>query len=380
MPKPLDPRLLLCVAPAVAKAAAESGIARKPINDWEEYQIKLRSLMGDDGKMMRRLVDLAKEDRQSLVISDGNSDNVLRTAVRLAAEGVCEPIVLGNEEMIEKRARRLGLDINEIKIINPRHDREEDTRKRYASLLAKKKAREGYTLELALDKMYDREYFAMMMVEAGDADSAVLVTHSSGESLGTDVVSVIGLQDGFTHFATMHILNTRKGTYFIADTAVNPDADTTALVEISRLSDKTVRFFAKEPVLALLSYSNFGSSQKKEAKIVAEAVKILHEKYPKIQVDGEMQVDYALNTKERDERFPFNTIKGKTVNTLIFPNLTAANTTGKLLLSMGIGSIIGPIQMGLRKPIYFTPGSASPGEIFDIATIAAVEASVVHKK
>ena len=380
LPKPLDPRLLLCVAPAVAKAAAESGIARKPIKDWEEYQIKLRSLMGDDGKMMRRLVDLAKEDRQSLVISDGNSDNVLRTAVRLAAEGVCEPIVLGNEEMIEKRARRLGLDINEIKIINPRHDREEDTRKRYASLLAKKKAREGYTLELALDKMYDREYFAMMMVEAGDADSAVLVTHSSGESLGTDVVSVIGLQDGFTHFATMHILNTRKGTYFIADTAVNPDADTTALVEISRLSDKTVRFFAKEPVLALLSYSNFGSSQKKEAKIVAEAVKILHEKYPKIQVDGEMQVDYALNTKERDERFPFNTIKGKTVNTLIFPNLTAANTTGKLLLSMGIGSIIGPIQMGLRKPIYFTPGSASPGEIFDIATIAAVEASVVHKK
>ena len=380
LPKPLDPRLLLCVAPAVAKAAAESGIANKPIKDWEKYQTRLRKLMGDDGKMIRRLVDLAKESPQRLVMSEGNTDNMLRTAVMLVNEGICRPIVLGNEEMIEKRAQRLGLDLEGVEIINPRHDREDERRRKYANILATKKFREGYTFELSLEKMYDREYFAMMMVEVGDADAAIIATYSSEETIGTDVVSVIGLQEGFTHFATMHILNTRKGTYFIADTAVNPDADKTALVEISRLADKTVRFFAHDPVLALLSYSNFGSSEKREAKEVAEAVKELHEKYPEIKVDGEMQVDYAINTKLRDKRFPENTIKGLNVNTLIFPNLTAANSTGKLLLSMGIGSIIGPLQMGLKKPVYFTQGNATTSEIYDIATIASVESIVVHKK
>ena len=380
LPKPLDPRLLLCVAPAVAKAAFDSGIAKKPIQDWEKYQEKLHALMGDDGKMIRRLVDLAKEEHCKLVISDGNNDNMLRTAVRLATDGVCEPIVLGNQEMIEKRASRLGLDISAVKIINPRHDDQEERRKQYATILANKKGRAGYTFELALDKMYDRSYFATMMVEAGDADATVIATYSSAETLGADVVAVIGLQDGFTHFATMHILNTRKGSYFIADTAVNPDADTRALVEITRLAEKTVRFFANEPVMALLSYSNFGSSQKKEAKTVSDAVKELHEKYPNFLVDGEMQVDYALNTQLRDRQYPFNKLQGKKVNTLIFPNLTAANATGKLLLEMGIGSIIGPIQMGLNKPVYFTRGNATPSEIYDIATIASVEAIVTKGK
>ena len=379
LPKPLDPRLLLCVAPAVAEAAAKSGIAKRPIKDWDEYQSKLRKLMGDDGKMIRRLAELAREDKKRVVLCEGNTDNMLRAAVRLAHDSICRPVVLGNEEMIEKRANRLGLEISGIEIINPRHDREEITRHRYASVLATKKGRQGFTYARALDKMFDRSYFGMMMVETGDADACVVATYSAGESIAEDMASIVGIQDGFDHFATMHILNTRKGTYFIADTAVNPDADTAALVDIARLCDKSVRFFAHEPVMAMLSYSNFGSSKKKEATLVADAVKILHEKYPDIKVDGEMQVDVALNRKRRDERFPFNTIKGKKVNTLIFPNLTAANVTGKMMLSMGIGSIIGPIQIGLKKPVYFVNGNASESEIYDIVTISAVEASLKQK-
>ena len=380
LPKPLDPRLLLSVAPAVAKAAADSGIAKKPIRNWEDYQIKLRGLMGDDGKMMRRLADMARENPKRVIICEGNMDNMLRAAFRLQNDGICRPVLLGNEEMIEKRAQRLGISLEHIEIINPRHDREENRRIEFAKLLAKKKEREGYTFNFALDKMFDRSYFGMMMVETGQADACLVATYSAGENIASSVSSIIGIQEGFNHFATMHVLNTRKGTYFIADTAVNPDADKDALVDITRLSDKTVRFFAQEPVMAMLSYSNFGSSSKKEAKEVADAVKELHEKYPEIQVDGEMQVDFALNTKLRDERFPFNTIKGKKVNTLIFPNLTAANATGKMLLSMGIGSIIGPIQMGLKRPVYFVNGNSTVAEIYDIVTIACIDALILGKQ
>lgn len=380
LPKALDPRLLLCVAPAVAKAAAQSGIARRPIPDWNAYQTKLRNLMGDDGKMMRHIADLAKQTPKRVVICEGNMDNMLRAAVRCAREGVCMPVVLGNEEMIEKRAARLGLSLDNIEIINPRHDREAETRERYATILAQKKAREGFTFDFALEKMFNRTYFGMMMVETGDADACLVSTYSAGEATASNVVSIIGLQDGYKHFATMHILNTRRGTFFIADTAVNPDADRSALIDIARLADHTVRFFAQEPVMAMLSYSNFGSSEHEEATMVADAVKELHEKYTDLIVDGEMQVDYALDTKLRDETFPFNTIKGKNVNTLIFPNLTAANCTGKMLLSMGIGSIIGPIQMGLKKPVYFTNSNSSEQEIYDLVAIAALDAIALAKK
>ena len=380
LPKALDPRLLLCVAPAVARAAAESGIAKRPIPDWNAYRAKLRSIMGDDGKMMRRIVDVAKQTPQRVVICEGNMDNMLRAAVRAAHEGVCRPVVLGNEEMIEKRANRLGLSLEGVEIINPRHDREEETRERYAKLLAQKKAREGFTFQYALEKMYTRSYFGMMMVETGDADACLSSTYSAGEANASHAVSIVGLQEGYNHFATMHILNTRKGTFFLADTTINPDADKAALVDIARLADHTVRFFAQDPVMAMISYSNFGSSIHEEATLVADAVKELHEKYPDLQVDGEMQVDYALDTQLRDETFPFNTLKGKEVNTLIFPNLTAANSVSKMLLSMGVGSIIGPIQMGLKKPVYFTNSNSSEREIFDLVAISALDALVLKRK
>ncbi len=379
LPKALDPRLLMCVAPAVAKAADESGIAKRPIKDWEAYQARLRALMGDDGKTMRRITELARQNPKRVVICEGNVDNMLRAASHVAHYGVCRPVVLGNEEMIRKSADRLGLSLEGVEIINPRHDREEETRKRYAGILAEKKAREGFSYALALDKMYERSYFGMMMVETGDADACLFSSYSAGETAAQDVRDIIGLEDGFSHFATMHILNTRRGTFFLADTAVNPDVDKTALVDIARLANKSVRYFAQDPVIAMLSYSNFGSSHHEEARLVASAVKELHDKYPDIVVDGEMQVEYALDTKLRDHNFPFNTLKGKNVNTLVFPNLTAANTTSQMLLSMGVGSIIGPIQMGLKKPVYFTNSNASEREIIDLVTIAALEA-ITHEK
>ena len=374
LPKALDPRLLLCVAPAVARAAAESGIAKRPISDWDAYQVRLRALMGDDGKMMRRISEMARHTPKRVVICEGNMDNMLRAAVRSGHEGICRPVVLGNEEMIEKRAARLGLSLDGVEIINPRHDREMATRERYARILARKKAREGFSYDLALEKMFERSYFGMMMVETGDADACLYSSFAAGESAASDVVSIIGLQEGYDHFATMHILNTRKGTFFIADTAVNPDADKAALIDIARLADHTVRFFAIEPEIAMLSYSNFGSSKHEEATLVANAVKELHEKYPDVNVDGEMQVEYALDTELRDHTYPFNKLKGRKVNTLVFPNLTAANTTTQMLLSMGVGSIIGPIQMGLKKPVYFTNSNASEREIIDLVTIAAIDA------
>ena len=379
LPKALDPRLLTCVAPAVARAADESGIAKRPIKDWNAYNARLRSLMGDDGKMMRRIAELDRQTPKRVVICEGNMDNMLRAAVRVAREKICYPIVLGNEEMIEKRAERLGLKLDGVQIVNPRHDREAETRERYAKILACKKAREGFSFDYALEKMFNRSYFGMMMVECGDADACLVSTFSAGEALASNVVSIIGLQEGFDHFATMHILNTRKGTFYVADTAVNPDADKAALVDIARLAEKTVRFFAQEPVMAMLSYSNFGSSDHEEATMVAAAVKELHDKYPNLEVDGEMQLEYALDTKLRDKEFPFNTIKGKQVNTLIFPNLTAANTTTKMLLSMGVGSVIGPVQMGLKKPVYFTNSNTTDREVVDLISIAALDAIALSK-
>ncbi len=380
LPKALDPRLLLQVAPAVARAAMMSGIASRPIEDWNQYRIKLLEYMGDDGKLMRTITQHARDNKRRVVFNEGNLENMLRAAARLHHEETVIPILLGNEEMIAKHADKLGLDISGIEIINPRHDREEARRKRFAKILSEKRQRDGLSYSEALDKMFDRSYFGMMMVETGEADAFIGGVYSAANRMVERAVSIVGYKEGFSHFATMHIMNTRCGTYFLADTAVNPVSDTAALVDIARLAHQSVKYFNQEPVMAMLSYSNFGSNIKEpEPKRVSDAVKILHEKYPEIQVDGEMQADYALDTKMRDKAFPFNTIKGKKVNTLIFPNLSSANIAYKLLLGMGVGTIIGPIQVGLRKPIYFTGVYSKVEEIIDLATVAALDSYLASK-
>lgn len=381
LPKALDPRLLLKVAPAVAKGAMMSGVATRPIENWENYQVKLRAYMGDDGKFMRSVTDFACQIPQKVVFQEGNDDNMLRAATRLHHDKVLIPILLGNEEMITKRANRLGLDIDGIEIINPRHDREEMRRAKFAKLLSEKREREGVTYSEALDKMYDRGYFGMMMVESGEADAFLGGTYSAANKMAERARSIIGIKDGYSHFATMHIIITRRGTYFLADTAINPVSDSAALVDIARLANEAVKHFNQEAVMAMLSFSNFGSNRdEKEPARVAEAVRILHEQYPDIHVDGEMQANYALDTKQRDAAFPFNTIKGKEVNTLIFPNLSASNIGYKLLVGTGVGNVIGPIQVGLRKPVYFTGIHSKVEEIINIATIAALDAIISSRK
>lgn len=377
LPKALDPRLLSRVAPAVAKAAMMSGIARRPISNWEEYQLKLKAYMGDDGKFMRSVTDIIRKEKCRVVFAEANSDNMLRAATRLYHDGILLPVLLGNDEMISRRAVRLGLDISGMEIVNPRHDNQMQRRERYAKAYSDKKEREGVTYSEAVDKMFDRSYFGMMMVESGEADAFLGGVYSAANKMAERAVSVVGIQPGYKHFATMHIMITRRGTFFLADTAINPVSNSEALVDIARLSDEALKHFNRQAVIAMLSFSNFGSNLKdNEPARVAEAVRILHNDYPDIQVDGEMQADYALDSHMRDEAFPFNKIAGKEVNTLVFPNLSASNIGYKMLSAMGVGNMIGPITIGLNKPVYFTNVNATVEAIINNAQIAALDAVV----
>lgn len=380
LPKALDPRLITWVSPAVAKAAMESGVAKRPITDWDAYEEKLKRLMGYDNKLMRRFTEEAKRNPKRVVFAEANTDNMLQAAVQAFHEKICYPILLGNEEMIEKRAKKLGLDISEIPIVNLRHDREAERRSKYAKKLAEKRQRDGLTYPEALEKMFDRNYFGMMMVEMGEADAFITGTYSGGHHDTVQIAKdVIGIRPCYKHFATMHIMNTKRGIYFLADTSINHDNDTETLVDIARLADSSVQYFAHNPVIAMVSYSNFGTNKEHGPKEVHEAVDILHRDFPEIVVDGEMQVHYALNKDLRDKTYPFNKLFGKDVNTLVFPNLSAANTIYRMMLEMGVAELIGPIQMGLNKPIHFTAINASVRDIVNLTTIAVLDAAVYEK-
>ena len=379
LPKPLDPRLLTTVSPAVAKAAMDSGVARKPITDWAQYAAKLHSMMGLDCKIMRQFTDMAKGNPQRVVFGEANTDNMLIAAVNAYNEGVCKPILLGNEEMITKRAQRLGLSLNGLSIVNLRHDREAERRERYAENLAAKKERDGYTYREALEKMFDRNYFGMMMVEMGDADAFIAGTYSNNTDVTSIAKEVIGIRPSYNHFATMHIMNTKRGVYFLADTMINESEDTETLVDIARLARTAVEYFAKDPVIAMVSYSNFGSNKAASPKAIHEAVSIMHKRYPELPIDGEMQLNYALNKDIRDKNYPFNKLKGKNVNTLIFPSLSASSSAYKMMLEMGLAEFIGPIQIGLNKPIHFISVEATVREIVNLATIASVDADLCHR-
>lgn len=380
LPKALDPRLITWVSPAVARAAMESGVAKRPIEDWEAYEEKLKRLMGYDNKLMRRFTEEAKQNPKRVVFAEANTDNMLQAAVQAYHEKICFPILLGNEEMIEKRAKKLGLDITEIPIVNLRHDREAERRSAYAKKLTEKRQRDGLTYPEALEKMFDRNYFGMMMVEMGEADAFITGTYSGGHHDTVQIAKdVIGIRPCYKHFATMHIMTTKRGIYFLADTSVNHDNDTETLVDIARLADSSVKYFAHNPVISMVSYSNFGTNKEHGPKEVHEAVQILHNNYPEIVVDGEMQVHYALNKELRDKTFPFNKLFGKDVNTLVFPNLSAANTIYRMMLEMGVAEHIGPIQMGLNKPIHFTSIDASVRDIVNLTTVAVLDAAVLQK-
>ncbi|HZK69039.1 MAG TPA: NADP-dependent malic enzyme [Paludibacter sp.] len=376
IPKPLDPRLLTIVAPAVAKAAIKSGVARKEITDWEGYNDKLREMMGSDNKMIRHFYDMARQNPKRVVFSESNHKNMIKAAESALAEGICHPILLGNEEKIAVIAKENDIDLTGIEIINLRHDREEKRRVVFAQRLAEKRSREGMTYDEAYEKMYERNYFGMMMVEMGEADALITGVYTKYADSVQAAKDVIGIREGTKHIAALHIMNTKKGTYFLADTLFNRHPCTDALVDIAKLTHDTVKFFAHEPVMAMLSYSNFGSDKNGSPASVHQVVETLHSRYPDMTVDGEMQVTFALNKELRDKKYPFSKLAGKNVNTLIFPNLSSANTAYKMLIEMGLAETIGPIQMGLNKPVHILDVESSVRDIVNMTAIAVLDAIV----
>ena len=377
IPKPVDPRLITEVSAAVAKAAIDNGVARTNITDWDEYKNHLRELLGQESKLTQKLYDTARKHPQRVVFAEGIHPTMLKAAVQAKNEGICHPILLGNDERIAKLAKELDLSLDGIEIINLRHDNQNDRRERYARILADKRQRQGYTFQEANDKMFERNYFGMMMVETGEADAFITGLYTKYSNTIKVAKEVIGIQQEYSHFGTMHILNTKKGVLYLADTLINRHPDKDVLVDIARLSANTVRFFNDEPHIAMISYSNFGTDDGGSPAQVHAAVEEMQRRYPDLAIDGEMQVNFALNNNLRDSKYPFSRLKGKDVNTLVFPNLSSANNAYKLLQAIDPDTeIIGPIQMGLNKPVHFTDFECSVRDVVNITAVAVIDAYV----
>ena len=380
IPKPLDPRLLITVAPAVAKAAIDSGIARRPITDWDKYADELRQRMGLDNSLIHGLTEKAKENPKKVVFAEANHINMLKAAQLARTEKICIPILLGNEERIEKLLCDNCIEIEGIQIVNLRHDREEATRIRYAKMFAAKREREGMTFNEAYEKMFDRNYFGMMMVEAGDADAFITGVYTKYSDAIIPAIEIVGMREGLKHIGGMNIVNTKLGTFFFADTMVNNHPSKETMIDIAKLTYNAAKLFNTNPVMAMLSYSSFGERPFGSPAMIHEAIDFLHKNHPEMLIDGEMQVNFALDKELRHEKFPFSKIDGMNVNTLIFPNLSSANICYKMMLEIGLSETIGPIQMGLNKPIHILNMESSVRDIFNMVTIAVIDAQVEEQK
>ena len=377
IPKPVDPRLITEVSAAVAKAAMESGVARTPITDWDAYKQSLRQLLGQETKFTRTIHAAAAEHPQRVVFAEGEHNTMMKAAVQAKTEGICYPILLGNPDRLRRMAARLKLDLTGIELIDMRADQEQGRRATYAKHLSEKRARDGYTFQEAYDKMYERNYFGMMMVETGDADAFITGLYTKYSNTIKVAKEVVGIREGNSTFGTMHIINSPKGILYLGDTLVNGDPTTDDLVAIAKLAAHTVDFFNDTPNIAMISYSNFGSDKAPGSQKVKDAVARLHQEEPELCVDGEMQIGCALNRQLRDDLYPFSKLAGKDCNTLVFPNLTSARSAYKLLqmLSNDV-EIIGPVQMGLNKPIHFTDSESSVRDVVNITAIASLDAYV----
>lgn len=377
IPKPVDPRLITEVSSAVARAAIESGVARSTITDWAAYKDRLRQLLGQETKFTRALHATAALHPQRVVFAEGGHATMMQAAVQARQEGICYPILLGNPDRLRRIANRLKIDLTGVEIIDMRADKEQGRRATYAKHLSERLARQGYTFEEAYDKMYERNYFGMSMVEQGDADAFVTGLYTKYSNTIKVAKEVVGIRPAYETFGTMHILNTKKGIFFLADTLINRHPDQNVLYDVARLSAHTVRFFNTEPVIAMISYSNFGTDSVGSPLAVHHAVERMQEKYPHLAIDGEMQVNFALDQSLRDDKYPFNKLKGRNVNTLVFPNMSSANGSYKLLQALDPDvEIIGPIQMGLNKPIHFTDFEASVQSVVNVTAVAVVDAYV----
>ncbi|MFH0761324.1 MAG: NADP-dependent malic enzyme, partial [Bacteroidota bacterium] len=383
IPKPLDMRLITTVAPAVAKAAMDSGVARQPITDWEAYKSVLSHRLGLENQLVRGLSLKAKTEPKRIVYPEGANLKILKAAKEVYHEGIAKPILLGNVAQIKQLIAENHLEINDVPIIDPRSPGEESKRVRFAEMIWKKRQRKGITHDEALELTKNRNYFGIMMVETGEADAMVSgVTSEYGDVMGP-ALTLIGPRPNLNRISSMYIVVTKKGPFFFADTTVNLDPDWKTLAEAALLTAEKVRGFNIEPVIAMLSYSNFGFIKPSEhttgPEKVRQATKFLHQNYPDLLVDGEIQANFALNREMLNSKFPFSKIANHDVNTLIFPNLSSGNIAYKIMQEIGGAEVIGPILMGINKPIHVVPMECSVREIVHMTTIAVVDAQYATK-
>ena len=376
IPKPLDPRLLSTVAPAVAKAAVESGVAQKKILDWDAYALELNKRLGLDNQLIRVIGNKARKDPKRLVFAEADNQKILKAASILYDDGIAYPILLGDPGKINRIAEENNIDLTDIPIIDPRSDEMESKREFYSELFFKKRHRRGVNKYESLKMMKDRNFFGCMMVETGDADAMLSgLTKNYAEAI-RPALQIIGTEEGVKKIAGMYLLLTKKGPLFLADTTVNFNPTAEELADITMMVAKEVRNFNLVPRIAMLSYSNFGSSDSPEARLVAEATKILKQRNPSLIVDGEMQGSMAFNKEILRDNYPFSELVNEDVNVLMFPNLTSGNVTYNLLKEVGGADAIGPILLGLKKPVHVLQLGSTVRSIINMALVAVVDAQL----
>lgn len=378
IPKPTDPRLITAVAPAVARAAMETGVARQPIEDWDAYSFELRSRLGLDDRIVRDLTTAAKADPKRVVFTEADSYKILKAAHIAREEGIAEPILLGNRDKIHQLIESNNLHLPDVLIIDPFEEQKSERFNRYVDFLFKKRQRKGITEAGARKAMLDRNYFAACMVEFGEADTLISGLTKNYASAIRPALQVIGTQPG-SRVAGMYMMLTKKGPVFFGDTTVNVDPTAEELADISVLLHNAVKRLNVKPRLALLSYTNFGSGDGVVPQKTREAVKILHEKHPEIVVDGEMQGNFAINSEMLESNFPFSQLAGQPANTLVFPNLESGNIAYKLLQELGDAEAVGPILLGMNKPVHVLQLDSSVREIINMVTIAVVDVQSFEK-
>ncbi len=378
IPKPFDPRLIARVPPAVAKAAIKSGVAKEPITDWMLYEEQLLKRLGNDNKLVRLLHNRAKTNLKRIVFAEADHLDVLKAAQIVHDEGIASPILLGREEVIKELKKEIEFDAD-VPILDPKTDEQNEKKNHYAQIYWESRNRRGVTLYEARSKMRERNYFGAMMVNEGDADGMITGYSRSYPTVLKPMLEAIGKMSASTKVAAMNVMLTDRGPLFLADTSININPTSEDLSKIVQMSYITAKMFGIEPVIAMVSYANFGSSDKEQASKIRRAVRYLHEHHPEIIVDGELQSDFALNKHLRESKFPFTKLSGKTVNTLVFPNLDAANITYKLMKELDKTDSIGPILLGMRKPVHILQLGASVDEMVNMAAVAVVDAQEKEK-
>jgi malate dehydrogenase (oxaloacetate-decarboxylating)(NADP+) len=379
IPKPFDPRLIAEVPPAVAKAAMDSGVAKEPIEDWDRYKNSLLERLGSDNKLVRMLLGRARTNPKRIVFAEADQLDVLKAAQIVYEEGVAHPILLGRRDTIINLMQEIDFDVD-VLILDPKSDEELERKNRYAKAYWEKRQRQGVTLYAAEQKMRERNYYAAMMVNEGDADGVITGYSRSYPNVVKPMLELIGMADGVSRIATTNVMITQRGPMFLSDTSINIEPDAKDLARIARMTSSVAKMFGIEPVMAMVSYSNFGSSDNPMAEKVNEAVSFLHKAYPEMIVDGAVQTDFALNSEMLQDIFPFSKLAGRKVNSLIFPNLDAANITYKLLKELNKIESIGPIMMGMNKPIHILQLEASVDEIVNMTAIAVIDAQEREKR